>query len=349
MALMKRRSQWLRLLALLALPALALTARAQTVVVEPEQRWKLNQEIRYQRTRTRIDSRADKPVTARTPVTIKVIEARPTGYVISWRYGRTESAVASDAGEVAEKLLQKVDGFEYIVELDRSGEFKALRNWQEVRDKTLALFDQLLPASTASPAEQSAVAQIRNLFTTREGVSNFLLREVQLFFMLYGWRFEQGESETYDEQLPNPLGGPPLPAKATITAKKVDQQAAVLHYTLEFDRDKAGKILADSLAALAKRMNKPTDELATIATSLEVNDEAELSFDVRSRWPLKLWHERRAKVGDRSRTDRIDYEQQRQRTGSSAVTIGAPPTASTLNLAHRLSSPHRHPPRAQHR
>ena len=47
----------------------------------------------------------------------------------------------------------------------------------------------------------------------------------------------------------------------------------MLYYTLEFDHNKAGKILGDLLAALSTRINEPTDELATIASSLEVNDE----------------------------------------------------------------------------
>jgi len=38
-----------------------------------------------------------------------------------------------------------------------------------------------------------------------------------------------------------------------------------------------------------------------------VKDEAELVFDIKTRWPARLYHERRIKLEDRSRVDRLEY------------------------------------------
>ncbi|HVF65844.1 MAG TPA: hypothetical protein VNE58_17810 [Casimicrobiaceae bacterium] len=281
---------------------------AQTVVVEPAKQWKVGDEVRYERVKMRSDSNAAKPASGRTHIAIKVIEANASGFLVAWRYGRSASDSPSPAAaEAIEQMQQMIEGLEYVLELKPSGELSALRNWQEVRDKALALVDKVMPPA-ASATHKHAVAQTKALFATREGVQNVLLREVQLFFMLYGWQLDVGESKSHDELLPNPLGGPPLPAIATVRVTSLDGDMAMLRYTLAFDRAKAGKIIADSLAAVAKRMGKPTDDLAKVASSLEVNDEAELAFDVKSRWPQKLTHERVSRIGDRSRADRLVYE-----------------------------------------
>lgn len=291
------------------------TSAGEPVAVEPGKRWKVNDEVRYDRVRSRTDSKVAKPIAARTPLTVKVIEAREAGYVISWKYGRTQVQGATpEMSEPLETLQNLLENVEYVIELDRSGEMKSLRNWEKVRDRVLAAVDKMPAQSkTTGTAQSQVVAQIKQLFSSKENVERYLLREVQLFFMFYGRRLDPGEQSTYADYLPNPLGGPPLPAQATVKLESADKSKATLRYTLAFDRDKSGKLLVDALAALATRMGKPlpASEAEAIKTSLDIKDEAELVFDLASRWPTRLAHERTIKLQDRSRVDRVEYERRR--------------------------------------
>ena len=63
-------------------PGLA-AAQPASVSIRVSGRWKVGDEVRYERTRTRVDSRADKPT--RTPVTLKVREVADASHVVSWR------------------------------------------------------------------------------------------------------------------------------------------------------------------------------------------------------------------------------------------------------------------------
>ena len=286
-----------------------LNAEAQNIVLEPA--WKNKSEVRFERSKTRTDSQIGQPAQGRTPFTIKVLKADKSGYVISWRYGRSLISGTATSPSI-EALQDLMDNLEYVIELEPDGRFKSLRNWQQVRDKTAKLIDQMFPSDkSADAASKSAAEQIKALFATKNNVESYLLREVQLFFMFYGQRLNPNEELEYDDLLPNPLGGPPFPAKARIKVLSVDKNKASLRYTLNFDREKSGKIIADSLAALAKRMGKDSGELTELASTLEISDEAQLLFDIKSKWPIRLTHERRIKLQGRSRVDLIEYQLRR--------------------------------------
>jgi hypothetical protein len=289
---------------------LASGAVAQGISVEPGQQWKVNDEVRYERLTTRT---AASSTTARTPITVRVVEVRPDGYVVSWRYGRTELAPpVSETTEPIEGLKALMENTELMIELNSRGAFGSLRNWEQVRDTALAIVEQLpMPANMPEVARKELSSARSRLFSTKEGVESVLLSEVQLFFLFYGRRLDSGQERKYD-QVPNPMGGAPLPATAMYKLESADTNTATLRYELELDREKAGKALADSFVALAARAGKPMQpaEVDAIVSSLNINDIAVLVFDLATRWPVSLTYGRRMKMQGRSRLDRVEYRRQ---------------------------------------
>jgi len=306
--------RWFTAAAATLLVTAAADSFAQGVSIHVDGRWKAGDEVRYERVKSRTDSAAATPFVTYTPVTIQVIETSPMRHLLRWRDGRSRTeGVPAAASALVEQLQERFANFEYVIELDRMGAITALRNWEAVRDAAFAAMDAAAAApggASGAAAQPDAVAQVRALFSSRESVERYLLREVQLFFMLYGWRLDPGEKTSYEDQLPNPLGGPALPATATIELASADRQRATLRYTLDFDRDKAGRLLADSLAALAARSGIAASGVEAVAKSLQVRDTAELTFDLQARWPARLVHERNIRIQDRSRVDRLSFERQ---------------------------------------
>jgi hypothetical protein len=283
---------------------------AQGISIEPGQQWKVNDEVRYERLTVRT---AASSTTARTPITVRVVEARPDGYVVSWRYGRTELAPpVSETTDPIEALKALMENTELMIELNSRGAFGSLRNWEQVRDTALAIVDKLpMPANMPEAEGKELLSARSRLFSTKEAVEGVLLSEVQLFFLFYGRRLDSGQERKYD-QVPNPMGGAPLPATAMYKLESADTNTATLRYELELDREKAAKALVDSFVALASRAGKPMPpaEVDAVVSSLNINDVGVLVFDLATRWPVSLTYGRRMKMLGRSRVDRVEYRRQ---------------------------------------
>jgi hypothetical protein len=296
-----------------AFAVLAVGAQAQVVSVEPGQQWKVDDETRYERLTTRTDSAASRPTTARTPITVRVMEARPDGYVVAWQYGPIDlSPPVSGATDPVEALKALMANVELVIEVNDKGQFGSLRNWQQVRDAALPLVDKMpLPANMPAAAQKEQSAMRSRVFSTKEGIENVLLGEVKLFFLFYGRRLAPDAAAKYD-QIPNPLGGVPLPANLTIKLERADAQTATLRYTLALDPERSGKVIVETFSAMFSGMGKSVSpaEVDAVASSLNIGDTAVLVFDLATRWPQTLTYERRMEMMGRSRIDRVEYRRQ---------------------------------------
>lgn len=297
----------------LAASLFMVVASAQTISITPGGRWKAGDEIHFERTKSRSDSASARPIAAKAPVTIRVLDTKSSGHLIRWRYGKATLGDEAPAGvnaQVFESMAELMTDLDFDIELNAAGSFKQLRNWEAVRDRIIAATGEwaAIDPRFKGEAGKAALSNVRALFTSREAVETNLLREVQLFFLLYGRFMKAGERDRYDDFLGNPFGGEAFPAKATIMLKSVDRekQRADFSYALQFDRASAATILTESLAKIAPS-NPRREEIKKAMASFDVRDEANLAFDLKDGWPLSLVHERRTLLADRRRIDRLEF------------------------------------------
>lgn len=290
--------------------ACPLSALADTVAIDPGSRWRVGSEARYERVRTQQPSKQS----SLTPVTVRVIEAGPSGFVVSWKEGRSRMTGApTEAAQALDGLLEGRGDVEYVLELGSSGQFRALRNWEDVRARALAEIDKA-PARAGVPEASQAQgrAWLKQRLATRAEVERLVLAEVRTFFMLYGWRLEPGAVRMFEERVVSPFGGALMPGRATVTLASAGGGRATVRYSLEVDREKWRKHVVDAFAGLAKTRNReiPPERLKAIADTWQLTDTAELVLDLATGWPVTVTRARATTVDGRASARRIEYVRQ---------------------------------------
>ena len=91
-----------------------------------------------------------------------------------------------------------------------------------------------------------------------------------------------GEDIVIDDLIANPFGQAPFPTKARLTLRKLDSKAgtAYIGWTQNFDREKAGSALEQTLWAIG--LPVPAD--GNLFTGLAIKDDGPWIFDTRTGW-----------------------------------------------------------------
>ena len=91
-----------------------------------------------------------------------------------------------------------------------------------------------------------------------------------------------GEDIVIDDLIANPFGQAPFPTKARLTLRNLDSKAgtASIRWTQNFDREKAGPALEQTLRAIG--LPVPAD--GNLFTGLAIKDDGLWIFDTRTGW-----------------------------------------------------------------
>lgn len=203
-------------------------------------------------------------VTDRTE--IRTDEAGKQGYALVWstRDSRVE-AVEGDRSttDLLAPMLDELDGFEIVVELDRDGRYRRVRNLDavvaKVRKAMLPLFSAGLhnmfaeddpklskidrEAALAS-ARSDLDASVERIVTAR-GVEAMSSAQAKAITAFVGRPLEVGRRYRDAEPMNSPLGGWPLPASReyALSLVKEDANLARIRWTLTLDPRADAKVL----------------------------------------------------------------------------------------------------------
>lgn len=210
-------------------------------------------------TKTRTQTLKGQPPQSRrstTPLTSRVIEAGPSGYVVEWRFGKPKIAAndaqAADRNVDVARLLALMQELKYEVELTRAGEFVRLRNFEEVKSIMEPVMDRMLQQAggSASPeAQQQMRAAIMNMVSSQEQFEAIMLRDLRVLLFPFGKVLDDAQTLRYEDQLPNPFGGAPLKVDATVALHRKEKRA-----TIRLDQKLAPESIALVLDAFMKAM-----------------------------------------------------------------------------------------------
>ena len=281
--------------------------------VEIAPKWKAGETRSYERVKSRRRTRGGKEtqhVSGRTPVDLKVIEATDKGYVVRWTFGKTTSDdPGAERDPVARALVGLVEGMHVDLELDREATVLGVRNWKELQTKGRSIVETLAEARPGLDKETADRLRpaLLAMMATRGQVEQLFTREPQPFFLAVGRTYTPGKPFEFDDTLPNPLGGPPFPAKARLGLKSYDPKTgrAVVEWTQATDPRATGRVIAETLKQMARRLGNRAPTAADLG-DMKVEDRGEFVLDVKTGWPEHVTHTRKVTSGGSSQEDTLE-------------------------------------------
>ena len=230
-------------LALLA-GALATPAAAQElpVTLPGHATWTMTVERTRERTRQDVA-----PQIARSVSTTDVDwTAGDDGGVITLRIRSAPLDGPGASGFAASSLLDQP----IVLEVDSSLAPTSIRNWSQV----LARLEQNIDRTVTEPAAAAAKKIYSDM--SPELAAQVVSRELSLVARSQGTALTLGEPVSYEDALPNPLGGPAIKAVGSYELQAYDAVAgrAVIAWRQAMDPESARKSLTQALTAMTARL-----------------------------------------------------------------------------------------------
>src|SRR5262249_39804362 len=236
--------------------------KAGEVSIQPG--WKVGDKQRYERVKTRRRTSGGKETdrsSARGPIDVSVVEAGEKGFLVRWWIGETPPDDPKAAANPNVRAMSRlVEGLAVDIELDNEATITGVRNWAEMKAKASKLVDTVIEAQRAAGADAKALAAVRPtieaMFATKERVEQTFTKEPLVFSLPIGRAYpEAGNPMEYDDHLPNPLGGPPLPCKGVITLTSYEpaKGRAVVTWIQTADPKETARIMRETLKSAFQR------------------------------------------------------------------------------------------------
>lgn len=192
-----------------------------------------------------------------------VIDSTENSYTIKWSY-------ENDLGntyKIPEKLLDKFSKYkitEIKYKTSEVGDLLEILNWKEVGKTMNDMFDDIIEVlgdkdEKKRNALKTAMQPFKQIYSSKQGVEQLVLKELQYFHFPMGVEFDISEPLVYDEELPNMFGGKPIKAKSKIYFENVDfeENFCVLKHEMSLNPNDTKKILKQ----VFKKMNLGDKEM----------------------------------------------------------------------------------------
>lgn len=160
----------------------------------------------------------------------KVIEATDSSYTIEWSCKEN----LMNNSEVPSDLLKRFAEYAPINLLYTTSEvgiFLELLNWKELGEAIQVMFSDLSESlkeefpnnDTLTQYMEKSMQTILNIYSSKEGIEQVLLKELQYFHFPLGMAFQENDTIHYEELLPNMLGGDPIKADGKVYLTALDK------------------------------------------------------------------------------------------------------------------------------
>ena len=186
-----------------------------------------------------------------------VIDSTENSYTIKWSY---ENDLGSTY-QIPETLLEKFSKYkitEIVYKTSEVGDLIEILNWKEVGETMNRMFDDLVEILgeedvKKKEAFKTAMKPFKQIYSSKEGVEQLALTELQIFHFPMGVEFDITKPMYYDDELPNIFGGKPIKAKAKLHFENVDfdESFCVVKQEMSLDPDDTRKFLEQ----VFKKMN----------------------------------------------------------------------------------------------
>jgi hypothetical protein len=278
-------------------------------------RWNQGQKYQFEIIKTRQRYKDGKSIlkgTTRTELEIEVLKAGKEGHVIRWAFGETKFDDPKLAEIVMEQQLTNLlKGMQIILEVDSESTIIGVQNWKEVRNSVSRMLDTMTAALQKSGQDSITIekvrAQVDSMFATKEQIELLCTREAQVYFMPLGRRYRLSKTIQYEDLLPNPLGGEPIPSRGAFSLKAINRGPgqAIVTWKQEVDPEEAARVLEKTVKDMSARIGKPVPNEERFGP-LVMQDNAEFTIEIASGLVNRLIHTRVVKIGQSRQEETLE-------------------------------------------
>lgn len=235
----------------------------------------------------------------------RVLAVRPRSYTFAWTY-RAEGDEPGLREPRFDLATNTLEGRPIVFRTDTTGTPYQIANGDSLRAAIDGALLRLAPR--LAPDDRILLDGVRATAATDGGLEAMLVADAERFHLASGNRYPVGRAITYRSELPNPFGGPPIPAVARYEVRRRAPGDALL--TVEWrqtpDAEALARILVEMLSEVAPGALRLTP--AEIARRFGVEERAVFRLDPGSGRPERLRYVKTVRFGDRVRTERLTIE-----------------------------------------
>lgn len=236
---------------------------------------------------------------------ISVLDSAKDGYTIQWVFHLPAFLKVLNPKLAAS--MPVYEGLKMIFNTTKTGSFKELLNWEEVRDAYVAMMELSLPKNM-SDSTKEAINNSINLFNSREMTESALIKEIQLYHSPYGGIFTTNGISAVTS-ISSPFGGEEFPA--TVTLKITENNPSLKYYKANFTQE-IDKVNAKTmLDTLLKKMNMPSDSADIrsndLLSSIEIKDQNDYIITKSTGWIEKLNHKRIGAAAEMKQIEELTF------------------------------------------
>lgn len=240
--------------------------------------WKVGDSYDYEVTKTKKKIKNGKAVETDSTTfytNFKVLKKEADDYTIQWRY----------ENDILEKLdvplTMKTDFADYkitevIYKTDLEGTIKEVTNWEAIAQKMKTLENKLTTMLGSGSARnvvlQKNVNVLMQIYSSKEGVEQLVMKELQAFHFSYGVTYSLNDLLSFEQELPSLVGGAPIKGEATLkmTQLNEDKKEMTLLYTMRADPNDAQRMVREVLNKLKFDDLKMKNAIAN--SDIQIND-----------------------------------------------------------------------------
>ncbi len=249
-----------------------------------------------------------------------VVDSTIDSYTLEWEYQNTIMSSLKIPQEF-QKSLEKYNLVKIIYTTDEVGVFKEILNWEEFRDMTMEMFNKLVELNQNDNNKNfvKAMEPLKNLFSSKESISSFILKEIQVFHFPLGVEFNALDTLRYEEQLPNLMGGAPVKGNGMVYFENVNMEEGTARFInrLELDENDSKRVVTDLVKKITgsvkfnskkekqKAMQEINEKFSTM--KMDIQDYNTFSYYFNPGWPIHIHTKRTSSFSNQNETGlRID-------------------------------------------
>lgn len=258
--------------------------------------WAVGTRYHLEHTRTREEfhaGTASATSSTITPIDVVVLARRADGYTVRWTFGKPNATTPRELpAPVADAVVGLVTGLAMDMFTDTTGSVTGLVDLAAMEDHfakaTQTAVAALRGSKSATEEQLAAIVSTTNRMKG-SGLEAAYLPAPRSFYMPSGAALVPGVRQSYEDRLPNPFGGDPLPSVAWLELREVQraERRAVVEWRHTIDPVKAGPILEASIRAYAKRSGQELPTEASLSFDA-IEDAATYVYDLDTGIPLSL-------------------------------------------------------------
>jgi hypothetical protein len=290
----------------------------QDAKIRVSPKWEAGQVLRYEQTKERTRKQGELTKLSgksRTEITLTVKNVTPQAVVVEWALGETKlEDPQQQSNPLVQQMANVVRGYRIELELDpEDATILGVRNWQQLQETSRQVVDLLVADLSKNQTPADAISAVRKqmegMFATKESIEQNFTREPQLFFLTMGREFDPRNPASYEDKLPNPLGGEPFPAHGQFVVKTWDeaQKRLVVDWSQKVDPEQASAILERTLQAIAKNAGRPAPSPSAVG-QISISDAGSFTLDTATGWIVELRHTRTNEAGSNQQSDTLTFK-----------------------------------------